>query len=398
MTSLLSGIRSPSNRIEAADGGGRRQRRELNDARLFEPTPLGDHLDDLLEASVSPEARPRRDEPAPEDYARRKHSYEVLNQYIAGGRWRALALAAEATILETDPGEARALLRLWTYRVLALCGLGHYQPADRELARLEAATIRTELYRRVGRGRSPTVVWPFELRVLRARIPGLAHGDWHLAIERLCALARACQRRAGAGGSEAELDQQRAFRMQLLVAGCAVKLRDAELATETVGRLARAASGDALVLSAAARLLLQLGAAAPAEKLFVAAERLVDREDELAQTNRALYAVAAGRWEDARALFAAVHAAHPDNIAAANNAAVCELYLGHPQTMLNALQQLMVAAPAAAGTSEELVFNYCTGLDLHYDGAKLHAAKTKKMIEVGMWAGDGFDTASFKLQ
>ncbi|KAJ2806404.1 hypothetical protein H4R21_000880 [Coemansia helicoidea] len=392
MASFLAGIRSPS--AAPADGA----RRWLNEARLFEATPLGDALDDLLETNVGPEARPRRDEPAPEDYARRKHSYEVLNQYIAGGRWRALALAAEATILETDAGEARAVLRLWTYRALALCGLGHFQLAEREVARLEAATGRTELYRAAGGGRSPTVVWPFELRVLRARLPGLAHGDWRLAIERLSALARACHRRAGAGGSETELNRQRAFRMELLVAGCALRLRDAELAAETLARLARAAPDDALLLSAAARLLLQLGATAQAEKLFVSAERLADREDELVQTNRALYAVAAGRWDDARALFAAVHAAHPDNIAAANNAAVCELYLGRPQAMLTALQQLMVAAPAAAGTSEELVFNYCTGLDLHYDGAKLHAAKTKKMIEVGMWAGDGFDTASFKLQ
>ncbi|KAJ1723662.1 hypothetical protein LPJ61_005805, partial [Coemansia biformis] len=247
----------------------------LNEARLFEPTPLSDRLEELLEIHVSPEAQPRRDEPAPEDYARRKHSYEVLNQFIAGGRWRALALASEATIVETDVHEERTILRLWTYRALALCGLGHHRLADRELGRLEAATGHTALYRRAGRGRAPTVVWPFELRTLRARIPGLAHGDWHLSIERLSALARGCQRRAGRSrGDDAELNQQRAFRMNLLVAGCAIKLRDAELAAGILGRLVRAAGEDALLLSAAARLSLQLGSTAQAEKLFVAAERL----------------------------------------------------------------------------------------------------------------------------
>ncbi|KAJ2802515.1 hypothetical protein H4R20_003248, partial [Coemansia guatemalensis] len=125
--------------------------------------------------------------------------------------------------------------------------------------------------------------------------------------------------------------------------------------------------------------------------------RIVSKDDVLAQMNRALYAVATEKWEVARDAFTAIHRDHSERIAAANNAAICELYLGSPQAMLNSLQQLMVESPAAAGAAEVLVFNYCSGLDLHYDGAKLREAKAKKMIEVGMWAGDGFDTNSFKI-
>ncbi|KAJ2849195.1 hypothetical protein J3B02_003826 [Coemansia erecta] len=113
--------------------------------------------------------------------------------------------------------------------------------------------------------------------------------------------------------------------------------------------------------------------------------------------NRALFAVAGGKWENARDLFANIYSEYPDRVAAGNNSSICELYLGSPQAMLNGLQQIMVALPTAAGTSEELVFNYCSGLDLHYDGNRLREAKIKKLIDVATWAGDGFDISSLKL-
>ncbi|KAJ2807611.1 hypothetical protein H4R20_001220 [Coemansia guatemalensis] len=394
MSSLLSGIRSQSPLSVASDNS---TRRTLNDARLFETMPLDDALDDALQENVSPEARPRRATPSPDDFARRVHSYEILNQFVVGAQWRSLALAAEATIRETPPRDERTILKLWIYRILALTSLRHYTLADRELNRLEHATHFAKL---AASGRAPTVVWPFELRVLRARIPALALDDHRKSIDRLSALARACQRQMLRKPDSAELNAQRLFRLNLLIVGCLVKLRDAALATDMLRRLCEPPDGadpDPQLLSAAARLYLQLGAVTEAEALFVRVERIVSKDDVLAQMNRALYAVATEKWEVARDAFTAIHRDHSERIAAANNAAICELYLGSPQAMLNSLQQLMVESPAAAGAAEVLVFNYCSGLDLHYDGAKLREAKAKKMIEVGMWAGDGFDTNSFKI-
>ncbi|KAJ2081445.1 hypothetical protein H4R24_002326 [Coemansia sp. RSA 988] len=395
MSILLSGIRSQSPLSVASDNS---TRRTLNDARLFETMPLDDALDDALQENVSPEARPRRATPSPDDFARRVHSYEILNQFVIGAQWRALALAAEATILETPSRDERTILKLWVYRILALASLRHYALADRELSRLEHATHFAKLS---SNGRAPTVVWPFELRVLRARIPALALDDYRTSIDRLSALARACQRQILRKPDSAELNTQRLFRLNLLIVGCLVKLRDASLATDMLCRLCEPSDGaepDPQLLSAAARLYLQLGAVAEAEALFVRVEHIVSKDDVLAQMNRALYAVSIEKWQVARDSFVAIHKDHSERIAAANNAAICELYLGSPQAMLNSLQQLMVDSPAAAGAAEVLIFNYCSGLDLHYDGAKLREAKAKKMIEVGMWAGDGFDTSSFKIQ
>ncbi|KAJ2865310.1 hypothetical protein GGH94_002325 [Coemansia aciculifera] len=370
MTSLLSGIRASSQSPGIAG-----VYRSLNDPRLFEPTPLRDALDEALTTYVSLDSRPRREAPTLSDFTRRVHGYEILNQYVVGGQWRALALASESSIIETFADDRRTLLKYWVYRILALTQMGASDVADRELGRLEQVS---ELKK-----------WPFELRVLRAQVPGLAYGAWIKSVDRLSALLRGCRRMAE------QSQGQRVFRLSLILLRCVVEMQDSSLATQILDQLAVA--DDPLVLSAAARMYLQLGGIPAAERLFVRVEGLVPKDDKLTLMNRALYAVAAGKWETAREMFAQVQAAHPEHLAAGNNLALCDLYLGQPQAMLNGLQALMGEAPAAAGTSEELVFNYCTGLDLHYDGARLRDAKAKKLAEVATWAGDGFDTTSFKL-
>ncbi|KAJ2013701.1 hypothetical protein GGI06_003748 [Coemansia sp. S85] len=366
MSGLLSGIRNNSQSPTTSS-----VHRSLNDPRLFEATPLRDALDEALTTYVSADSRPRREAPTPSDFARRVHGYEILNQYVVSGQWRALALASEASIVETLAEERRTILKYWVYRILALTQMGASEVADRELGRLE----------RAGGLRG----WPFELRVLRAQVPGPAYGAWTVSVDRLSALLRGCRR---------GMEREREFRVSLMLLRCVVEMGDSGAAAQILEGLD---SDDPLVLSAAARMHLQLGGIPAAERLFVRVEGMVDKDDKLTLMNRALYAVAAGKWETAREMFAKVQAAHPEHLAAGNNLALCDLYLGQPQSMLNGLQSLMSEAPAAAGTSEELVFNYCTGLDLHYDGARLRDAKAKKLVEVATWAGDGFDTASFKL-
>ncbi|KAJ2450561.1 hypothetical protein EV183_004201 [Coemansia sp. RSA 2336] len=351
----------------------------LNDGSLFEQVSLEDPLDQLLSGS---DARPRRQ--VLDDF-NATYSYDLLNQYVAGAQWRSLALASASTIVKTPANQPAALLKLWTYRTLALCNLKQFTAASRELHKLQQCGAAK---------------WPFELRILRALLPARAHQDWLLTVERLSALTRACQRR-----SHDPLYRERTFRLQLLTIGACLRLKGGtELALSMLNRLLASCADDPRVVSGAARIYLQLGCLEQANRLFANVEALVlDKDDKLLLMNRAFGAVAAGKWEHAKQLFASVvdlsgdQPVDADRISAANNLALCELYLGNPQAMLNMLQHLMVSLPAAAGTSEELVFNYCTGLDLHYDGAKLRDAKAKKISEVAIWAGDGFDTASFKL-
>lgn len=364
----------------------------MNASEHFEPTPLTDSLDTLLQAHATSRQQqqqqqqaPRRDPPRPEDF-HRLYSFELLNQYTASSQWRALLLATRSSI-QLTPKEDAAWLRYWVYRILGLINLGHKEQAQRELQRLGSFDS----------------CWPYELRILWAQLPGWCQEDWLASIDRLLELKKA---QANANNNNNNSDQQkRSFRVTLLLVSNAIRLDDFELATEFLSQLSAAAAADddddgngdddddPQLLSSIARLCLQMGALAEAERLFVRVETMIPRTDQMALMNRALYAVALGKWESAHAKFSQLAA----GVAARNNRAVCELYLGDPQKLLQELDQLMGEEPLVAGTSEEVVFNYCTGLDLLKDGAGLRDAKVKKLCEVGMWAGDGFDTSSFNI-
>ncbi|KAJ1933357.1 hypothetical protein EC988_009146, partial [Linderina pennispora] len=251
--------------------------------------------------------------------------------FIASGQWRALALASAATITKhtDDP------LRLWTYRALALRQLRCSEQAERELHRLS----------RVVASRT----WPFELRLLRACLGAPAQ-----CIARLSVLLRGCRRRQQkiTDGSEMAANGARMFRLSLLLAGQAMLLKDAMLTTQILDSLTE--TTNPLLLSAVARVHLQLGNVQAAERQFVKVESLVPASDRLAVMNRALFAMATGKWAAAKQLFASVNeGAPPDTcVAANNNMALCELYLGSPSEMLASLQKTMAGAPTGAGTAE----------------------------------------------
>ncbi|KAJ1725217.1 hypothetical protein LPJ53_000546, partial [Coemansia erecta] len=127
----------------------------------------------------------------------------------------------------------------------------------------------------------------------------------------------------------------------LLETHCALRLRDAPLVFECLEciRFPGTEGPDPKVLSLIGRVHLQFGDTVP--------------------MNRALLAVAGEKWDVARETFGQVA-----GLCAAANRAVCELYLGDPQGMLDEMLKLMVEMPAVAGTAEPLVFNYCAALKL----------------------------------
>ncbi|KAJ1843699.1 hypothetical protein LPJ73_005407 [Coemansia sp. RSA 2703] len=342
-----------------------------NDARLLDPTPLDDGLDAALHAHVASAARPRRAAPTVSDFSPpAEHAYETLNQYCASGQWRQLALASAASILATAQDDYRAALQRWTYRALALTRLGHAAQAETELTRLASAVALRR--------------WPLALRLLRA----LAPSDKRISLDRLAAIRRALVRKGDKAAYGVGC-------VTLLEAHCALRLRDAPLVFECLERVRFPGTEgqDPNVLSFTGRMHLQFGDIVKAEKLFEEAERCAAPGDQIVLMNRALLAVAGGRWDVAREQFAQVA-----GLSAAANRAVCELYLGDPQGMLDEMLKLMVEMPAVAGTAEPLVFNYCAALELHYDGRRLAEAKAKKLVDVATWAPDAFDVAALKLQ
>jgi tetratricopeptide (TPR) repeat protein len=104
-----------------------------------------------------------------------------------------------------------------------------------------------------------------------------------------------------------------------------------------------------VLLSAIGRLLLQWGNLPGAERYFRDVEQLVKDSSKSAiiMTNRGLEYIGRDRYSDAVRAFEGVLELEPDNIWAANNRAVCWLYLRDLQRAITSLEQLIAANPEA---------------------------------------------------
>lgn len=106
---------------------------------------------------------------------------------------------------------------------------------------------------------------------------------------------------------------------------------------------------DIILLSTIGRLLLQWGNVVGAERYFREVEQLVPEPSKSAvvMMNRGLESIGRDHFLDAMRAFEAVLELEPDNTWAANNQAVCWLYLRDLQSAIKSLEQLIAANPEA---------------------------------------------------
>ncbi len=97
------------------------------------------------------------------------------------------------------------------------------------------------------------------------------------------------------------------------------------------------------------RLLLQWGNLTGAERYFREVEQLVTEPTNsvVVMMNRGMEHIGRDRYSDAARAFERVLELEPDNVWAANNRAVCWLYLRDLQRSINSLEQLIAANPEA---------------------------------------------------
>ena len=97
------------------------------------------------------------------------------------------------------------------------------------------------------------------------------------------------------------------------------------------------------------RLLLQWGNLTGAERYFRDVEQLVTEPTNSVaiMMNRGMEYIGRDRYSDAARAFERVLELEPDNVWAANNRAVCWLYLRDLQRSITSLEQLIAANPEA---------------------------------------------------
>ncbi|KAG0098864.1 Trafficking protein particle complex subunit 12 [Podila epicladia] len=390
----------------------------LNSQNMFHDITMSDPLNDLMVKHIPAEHRVLRDWNALTEAEQRQGSRaEILHELTINNSWRAMTRYTRAQILATPPDQILDLINLWYVRLLALVKLGQYEMAQAELDQL--GNLRGPQYRfesyppdmftsvRYGQEGCPRKgsMVPFELFVLKARLQGHL-GDIYEAIDQLYDLIMRCKKfeavcRVGGDTVGVHQWQDLTGQLHLLVLNYLVELKDFPSATKHARDLAARYPHDINFHSGLGRLYLQLGDLDQAEKVFKNVEDMVKKHPEHSHfklqliMNKALLAVTQGHWQVAKTAFEEVLVYEPENLAATNNLAVCELYAGQVDVSISRLEKLMFAYPTSAGASEPLVFNMATLYELRTEGSLRR--KQQMMLEVSKWAGDQFNVGMFKI-
>ncbi|KAF9586025.1 Trafficking protein particle complex subunit 12 [Lunasporangiospora selenospora] len=391
---------------------------------------LTDSLNELMVRHIPAEHRVIRDWNALTAVEHSSTSREeILRELTVNNAWRAMARYTRSQILSTPSERIVDLVNLWYARLLALTKLGQYEMAQAELDQLgdlRGSCYRYETYppqffadsneAELIPGISTSEdekkrgsIVPFELFVLKARLQGLL-GYIEEAIDQLYDLIIYCKKNEAACQKSGDKIGARQWQditgqLHLMVLNYLVELKDYPAATRHARDLAQRYKHDINFHSGLGRLYLQLGDLECAERVFKKVESLVQgqaadspefRHLQLQLTmNRALLAVTQGQWQDAKTAFEEVLTQEPENLAAANNLAACELYAGKLNDAIPRLEGLMFAYPKSAGTSGPLVFNLATLYELRTEGSMNQ--KQRMVIEVSKWAGDQFNVGMFKI-
>ena len=114
---------------------------------------------------------------------------------------------------------------------------------------------------------------------------------------------------------------------------------------------------DVILLSSLGRLLLQWGNLTGAERYFREVEQLVadPLTSAVVAMNRGLEHVGRDRFAEAMRAFERVVELEPDNVWAANNRAVCWLYLRDLQRAITSLEQVVASNPEHNLTVRQLL-------------------------------------------
>ena len=383
---------------------------------------------------TAPNQRPYRPDPV---VHLRNFSPEIsdLGNLVKEHSWRTLTLASRSVIVRTPLSQYKQILEVWVYRCLSLIRLEYFELASREMERLEQMS-KHPIRDVEADGDTNTMIhhpmrtWPWELRVMRCQIPALVatstkytggalgrHSLICRSIDRTHALIRSLNKKIRSSNPESNslysMYQIRHFQMVLLLSRQLLYLKDIPQAIQAIRDYVNDVETNPYILSALARIHLQFGDVEKATELVQSVEKLLPNggdSDDLAIMNRAFLSVAQNKWLDAREEFTKVEQHRPTDFNIVNNIALCDLYEGNLGAALDRLDELLLVSTSplpqdeerarqmgTAQTSETILYNYCSCLELQLDGQRLQQSKSRLLAQVAAVVGDGFDARSLKI-
>ncbi|KAH8874346.1 Trafficking protein particle complex subunit 12 isoform 3 [Schistosoma japonicum] len=303
-------------------------------------------------------------------------SVDDLKKIIANG-WYTYALNLTYRILSTAgfrEGGTGAVLtpytaQIWLCRLVLLVRTRNYELAEREFSTfqdMEAPNFYFEYDPKTYPGRTGSII-PFSLRLLHAELPFHSNRA-NEALDRLYYLLAVINRiisnlkqgfKEDGLKSEPDLLYRQASlnlwtsRKIRVLSGCLsifLHILDFRSALNTVHQLARLCSDNHFVLrgfcSLLGRIYLQFGDLEMAKAYFSRSlsnkNLLFSDKPQLVRKNfhNALLSIGKGEYIEAEKFFRAVLQIDPTNVAAANNLAICALFLGQLSESVEALEDL----------------------------------------------------------
>ncbi|CAO3651913.1 unnamed protein product [Cunninghamella echinulata] len=364
----------------------------LTSNNSFYDIPMTDAFTDLLERYVPPDQKPARQttQQIQQQGLDDDNKPDVLVTMVMNNHWKSVARYARQKLVQTPPTDLETIFQLWYIRLLALYQLGLYQLASAEFEKM--GDFQQLQYHHC---------MPFEMRVLWAILPiKLQH---HLiTLERLSLLAIQCQKNSQ--------DHHREIQVYMILVTQFIQINDYHSASKLLSTIFDKVSSSPTsdngvkidLLSSLGRLYLQLGDLDSAEKMYTQIESLQDilKEKHVLQEtikmNKAYLFISKGEWTKAKEILEQVIQQNDENLVAANNLAVCHVYLGDLPNALSLLDKMIQQNPTSAGTCEVTLMNLCTLYDLRYE-ASGHF-KIQLMKQISRWVGDSFHPSCLKLQ
>ncbi|ORY64733.1 hypothetical protein BCR35DRAFT_308627 [Leucosporidium creatinivorum] len=346
----------------------------LMSTSLFVLLPVTDSLTPIIEKYLPPNQRPPRDLSG-------AWRGRTLDQLIASRSWRAIAEYCHDSIMEASPEQTSYLLSLWSLRLQCLLRLHLIEHLTTELSALFALLPPSTYLAFAPPPPSPESprfhpAVPFELHILLASLHGL-RGERERTVESLAAVLRsikeemwAAKRKGEEGEREEKAWRERAERVGGILMSVLTDLRAAPSATTLISSSSSYATSPSL-LQALTRLHVSTGDLDSLSVSSAALEALPSPEgpSRIVRKARALAKVARGEWADAEADWRALVEEDKEDAEAVNNLSVVLLFSSKLSEAIRVLTTLLSSNPAKGYSSETILFNLATLLELRTEQA-----------------------------
>jgi len=317
------------------------------------------------------------------------------------GEWRAVAVLAEKCLGNTNKPHEQVIYKM--FMIFGLFKSRDFKAAGVVLdgiSHLDDAVYLYESHPQHYQKLKGSMI-PFTMRILHAELPHYRDNTQE-TLDRYMQLLAFVRTQLQYIRTKADFDredekkwQQREERILLCIINILILQKDYYLAVKLFEEALSKQPNNLQLLSALAKLQLQLGYVETAQNICTYVESTIASPEKsvMALMNRGFLAVANNRYQDAVDCFDQIINLDSNNVAAINNRAVCYLYCEKLSTAISTLEDQLRKDPS--NISESIIFNLVTLYDLASEDIKSKKQLLSKLVT--KYCSDDFNMNSLRI-